>query len=56
MKYKYRLPDALVEKASYMREFASGGTQVTVRLKNGQEVPEVLLSNSANINNCSSRI
>jgi hypothetical protein len=46
MKYKYRLPDKFVAKASGMEEFANGATQVTVRLKDGREIPKVLLSDA----------
>jgi hypothetical protein len=49
MNVRYRLPDVLISKVSYMSEFANGGAQVTVRLKDGCEVPEVLVSNSSYI-------
>ena len=49
MKFRYRLPDVWISKVSDMEEFANGGTQVTIRLKDGREVPEVLISNSTYI-------
>lgn len=44
MKFKYRLPDDWIARVAGMEEFANGAMQVTVRLKNGREVPGVLIS------------
>ena len=46
MKFKYRLPEDWIRKTEHMGEFANGGMQVTVRLKDGREVHEVLLSDA----------
>ena len=46
MNFKYELPRNWVEVVSNMPEFANGATQVTIRLKNGVEVPAVLVSAS----------
>jgi hypothetical protein len=46
MKFKYKLPPELVGKCSTFEEFACGGLQATVRLKNSQVYREVLISNS----------
>ena len=43
---KYRLSDELVEKTIHFSEFANGGAQATVKLKDGTMVNEVLLSGS----------
>ena len=44
MIFKYRLHDAWVRKVSNMEEFANGGTQVTVKLKDGKLILGVLIS------------
>jgi len=46
MKFKHRLPEDWIRKTEHMREFANGGMQVTVRLKDGREVSGVLLSDA----------
>ena len=46
MNFKHTLPDHLVDKVSNLEQFTNGGTQVTVRLKNGDVFQEVLISNS----------
>jgi hypothetical protein len=46
VKFKYRLPESWISKVAKMEEFANGGAQVTIRLKDGREVPKVLISNS----------
>jgi len=46
MTFKYTLPESLIKKAVFLKEFASGGLQVTVRLKNGKLCEKVLISNS----------
>ncbi len=43
--YKYTLPPHLIEKASYFEEFAIGGAQATIRLKDGRIFEQALLSN-----------
>jgi hypothetical protein len=45
MKYRYTLPEHWIDKVVHMAEFAMGGTQVTMRLKDGRHVPGVLISN-----------
>ena len=42
---KYKLTERLVKKASDFIEFANGGSQATIKLKDGTVVREVLLSN-----------
>ncbi|ABI81834.1 hypothetical protein Pcar_3214 [Syntrophotalea carbinolica DSM 2380] len=46
MKFKYQLPPELVTKCSEFSEFANGGAQVTILLKNGKLFKEALVSNS----------
>ena len=46
MRFKYTLPDNLVKKVVQLDEFANGGHQVTIRLKNGRVYHSVLISNS----------
>ena len=46
VKFKYRLPEIWIKKIESMEEFANGATQVTIRLKNGQEVSGVLVSDA----------
>lgn len=43
--YKYTLPPQLIEKASHFAEFAYGGAQATVRLKDSRIFQQVLISN-----------
>ena len=45
MIFRYRLPSEWVAKISNMLEFASGGTKVTVRTKDGKTFHDVLISN-----------
>ncbi len=47
MKFKYRLPDKWVAKASGMEEFANGASRVSICLKDGRVVPRVLVSDGA---------
>ena len=49
MKSRYRLPEIWISKVADFEEFANGGAQVTVRLKDGREMIEVLVSNSSHI-------
>lgn len=46
MNFIHQLPDYWVAKIALMNEFANGATQVTVSLKNGVKISEVLISNS----------
>ena len=47
MTFKYVLPQNLIDKVSNeMKEFANGGTQVTIKTKNGAVFEKVLISNS----------
>jgi hypothetical protein len=46
MKFKYQLPDYWIAKVESMAEFANGATQVTVFLKNGIAISEVLILDS----------
>lgn len=46
MNFRYRLPDVWINKISSMEEFANGATQVTLRLKDGREIPGVLVSDA----------
>jgi len=43
---KYRLPDPLIAKAVGFSEFANGGAQATVKLKDGPLFKEALISNA----------
>jgi len=49
MNFKYRLPSKFEKKASEMEVFANGATQITIRLQDGSEVSNVLLSDSTYI-------
>jgi|HubBroStandDraft_6_1064221.scaffolds.fasta_scaffold815574_2 hypothetical protein len=49
MKFKYRLPNNWVDRVSNLEEFANGATKVTVRLKNGGVVNDVLISDGTYI-------
>ena len=44
MKYKYELSEPLVRQVAGMDEFAMGGTQLTVKTKDGKEYSRVLIS------------
>jgi len=46
MNYRYKLPQVLIDKASSFCEFANGGAQATIELKNGKVFKEALISNS----------
>ena len=46
MKFRYTFPAEWIDKLSMMESFANGGTQVTVKLRDGREIKEVLVSNS----------
>ncbi|MBD5779853.1 hypothetical protein IEN85_10165 [Pelagicoccus sp. NFK12] len=45
MRTDYELPKPWIQRIAKMVEFAMGGTQVTVRLKNGTEIRKVTISN-----------
>lgn len=49
MEYKYTLSSELIETVSNFYEFANGGTQVTVLLKNGETYSKILIFNSSAI-------
>jgi len=49
VKFKYRLPDEWLSKAAELEEYANGAMQVSIRLKDGRVVRNVLISNSTNI-------
>jgi hypothetical protein len=42
---KYRLPDHLVKKAATFSEFANGGMQITIKLKDGTVFEKAIVSN-----------
>ena len=44
MKYKYQLPERIIEQGYKMREFANGGAQVSLITKDGQVHRAVLIS------------
>ena len=46
MHFRYELPETLRKKTASFREFANGGTQVTVQLSDGREFQKALISNS----------
>jgi hypothetical protein len=46
MKFRYQLPDNWISVVAGMEEFANGGTQVSVRLRDSREFHEILVSNS----------
>jgi hypothetical protein len=47
MKFKYVLPQNWIDKVSYeLESFANGGTQVTIKTKNGVVFEKILISNS----------
>ena len=43
--FKYTLSQNWIDKIKHMDEFSNGGTQVTIRLKNGKTFEKVLISN-----------
>ena len=45
LKPGYILPAALIKKVANLAEFANGGTQVTIKLKNGTLYTKALISN-----------
>jgi len=49
MEFRYVLPQLLIQKASWFAEFANGGMQVTIMLRNGQVYERALLSNCSAI-------
>jgi len=49
MNYRCALPGPLKEVASTFHEFANGGAQATVELKDGRKFEKVLISNSTAI-------
>ena len=49
MQFRYPLPARLVEQAVSLDEFANGGTQCHVRLRDGTIHRDVLISNSTAI-------
>jgi hypothetical protein len=46
MKFKHRLPHHLIEKVSGFEEFANGGTQISVKLKDGRFFGQILISSA----------
>ncbi len=44
MEYKYELNEASIQQAADLTEFANGGAQATVKTKDGEEYPGVLIS------------
>jgi len=46
MTFKYTLPKHLIEKTAYCEEFANGGTQVNIKLRDGRVFRKILISNS----------
>ena len=46
MKFKHCLPEHLIEKTAWLEQFANGGTQVCMKLKDGRIFKEVLISTS----------
>ena len=49
MHYRYPLPESLTAQAASLQEFANGGAQCHVRLKDGTVHANVLVSNSTAI-------
>jgi hypothetical protein len=49
MNHRHPLPTRLVEQANALVEFANGGAQCHVRLRDGRLLPGVLVSNSTAI-------
>lgn len=49
MEFKHKLPNHLIQKALDFREFANGGAQVTVKLKDGRIFEKALISNATAI-------
>jgi hypothetical protein len=49
MNYRCPLPQALKDAAAGLVEFANGGAQATVELKDGRKFENVLVSNSSAI-------
>jgi hypothetical protein len=45
MKFRYQLPEPWISVVSKMEEFASGGTQVSVRLQDKRTFGGILVSN-----------
>lgn len=46
MHFKYELPTQLSKRAESFQEFANGAMQVTVKLRSGLEIKQVLLSDA----------
>jgi hypothetical protein len=46
MKYRYELPEHWVRLVAGMEEFANGGAQVSIRLRDKREFHSILVSNS----------
>ncbi|MGH8020399.1 MAG: hypothetical protein ACREIA_19375, partial [Opitutaceae bacterium] len=44
MNYKYSLPDSLVNEVAKLRDFANGGTQISVKTKDGKVYHEIVVS------------
>ena len=49
MKFKYELTEELIDKASNFGEFAHGGSQATILLKDGRVFGEAIISNCSAI-------
>jgi hypothetical protein len=47
MKFRYQLPEKWISIVSRMEEFANGGAQVSVRLRDKRRFGGILVSNSA---------
>ena len=47
--YKYTLPKFWIDKVKFYNEFANGGMQVTIKIKNGIMYQQVLISNCMHI-------
>ena len=47
MKFRYQLPETWISAVSEMEEFANGGTQVSVRLRDKRTFGGILVSNGS---------
>jgi hypothetical protein len=45
MEFKYTLPEEWIDKVSHFREFANGGTQVSIKVNGGTIYERILISN-----------
>jgi hypothetical protein len=46
LKFKYELPERFVTQTKELEEFANGGMQVSMKLKDGRVMHQILLSNA----------